>query len=67
MLGIVGHYGNMYLSLLGFSDVVLIILQVLAGFVLYIVGSFVLKLDSFLYFLGILSPFMFNVFSKIKK
>ena len=46
------------LSLLGFGDLLTLILQVLAGAAIYIASSAVLKLEPFLYLLGIVRKFL---------
>ena len=45
-------------SLLGFRDLLTLILQVLAGAVIYIAFSAVLKLEPFRYLLGIVRKFL---------
>lgn len=45
-------------GMITFSDIVRLLLQVLAGAVVYIGGSFILKLDSFMYIWKMLVPYI---------
>ncbi|MGY3724759.1 Membrane protein involved in the export of O-antigen and teichoic acid [Granulicatella balaenopterae] len=54
LLALVMGFAISFLSVLSVSKLVLIIIQIILGAIIYIIGSKVLKLDSFQYLLGII-------------
>lgn len=46
------------ISLIGWNDIITLLLQVLFGIVIYVIGSFFLKLDSFQYIWDIVNTFI---------
>ena len=53
-----------FVELLGLPNILTLAIQVVAGAVIYIAGSFILKLDSFQYLFGIIKPVIVKILKK---